>query len=79
MIRCPGKPAFGVTSIELLSVPILSKGGDEGVMTAGSKVTWRSYEITPKPVTAPVVIGTVTTPWDGLRLGSETATPVKGA
>jgi hypothetical protein len=79
MIRCPGNPELGVTSIELLRVPVLSKGGDDGVTTAGSNVTWRSYEMTPRPVTAPVVIGTVTTPWNGLTFGSETGTPVKEA
>jgi len=62
MIRWPGKPAFVVTNIELLSVPVLSKGGEAGVTTAGSNVTCRSYEITPKPVTSPVTIGTVIRP-----------------
>lgn len=61
MVKCPGK-VFGVIAIVLLSVPVLSNIGEAGVTTDGSNVTCRSYEITPKPVTLPVVIGTTTTP-----------------
>ena len=63
-------------AIPLLSVPVLSKAGDAGVTTAGSNVTCRSYESTPKPVKLPVVIGIEITPGDGLKFGRDTDTVV---
>ena len=77
IIRCPGKPSFGVTSIPLLIVPVLSTAGDAGVTTAGSNVIWASYENTPKPVKLAVIIGTTIMPGVELTAGSETGTPVK--
>ena len=47
MIKWPGLAAFGVTDIELLNVPVISKAGFAGCTTAGSKVICRSYEMIP--------------------------------
>ena len=63
-------------AIPLLIVPALSKAGDAGVITAGSNVTCKSYESTPKPVKLPVVIGIEMTPGEGLKFGSDTDTVV---
>ena len=77
MMRWPGLLTFDVIDIAELNVPDESNAGDAGVTTNGSKVTWRSYENTPRPVRLPTVIGTtITPPGVGVRLGSETATPV---
>ena len=76
-IKWPELLEFVVTDIELLSVPTESNTGDAGVTTVGSKVIWRSYANTPRPVRLPTVIGTIITPPGvGVRFGSETATPV---
>lgn len=63
--------------IELLIVPVLSKAGEAGDRTVGSYVICRSYEITPSPLTSPVVIGTTTRPGDGVTAGNETGTPAR--
>ena len=57
----------------LLIVPVLSKTGDAGVNTAGSKESCKSYEIIPCPVTSPIAIGTVIMePANALTFGSAT-------
>jgi len=75
IIRCPGFDAFGVIDIELLSVPAISVAGEAGVTTVGSNEICVSYEITPKPVRSPTVIGMITIPGVAITAGNETRTP----
>lgn len=74
MIMCPAFAVFGVIDIEVLSVPACVTGGEAGVKTAGLKSIWRSYEITPRPVTSPTVIGIAIGPGVALITGSDTVT-----
>ena len=81
-IRWPAKLELVVIAIPLDNVPALSKAGRAGVSTDGSKVTCRSYEIIPSPVTSPTVIGIVTTDPDkapassGIITGTGTPCPI---
>jgi len=66
-----------VIDIVLLSVPVAVVAGFAGVTTAGLKSMFRSYEITPSPVTSPTVIGTAIAPGVATTAGNDTATFTK--
>ncbi len=73
MIKWPGLAVLAVIDIALLMVPALSKAGEAGASTAGSKVICASYEITPLPVRSSTVIGMITSPGVAVMSGSDTA------
>ncbi len=79
--KCPVFAVFGVIDIVLLIVPAtviqalpVHAAPPAGVITAGLKSTFRSYEITPNPVTSPTVIGMAIVPGVEFSTGSDTAT-----